>query len=63
MAIKTVKFESMRGNFRFSNDHFPIQDYYLGEVTADADGKPEIALRNVILKAYGNAYQAECRMK
>lgn len=62
-AIEHANFASVRGNFHFANDHFPIQDFYIGKVVAGADGKPTIKLGEAVLKNHGNAYQADCAMK
>lgn len=62
-AIAHAKFDSVRGNFHFANDHFPTQDFYLEKVVRDADGKPTIKLEEKVLADHSNAYTTECRMK
>jgi branched-chain amino acid transport system substrate-binding protein len=62
-AIGRADFQSVRGDFRFANDHFPRQDYYLAKVVRGADGQPELKLGEVVLPDYANAYAAECPMK
>ena len=39
-ALKAADFASVRGDFEFNNNHFPIQDYYLRQVVRDAGGQP-----------------------
>jgi branched-chain amino acid transport system substrate-binding protein len=62
-AIGQANFTSVRGHFKFANDHFPIQDFYLAKVVPGADGKATVQLGDVVLKDHGNAYQGECAMK
>ena len=62
-ALERADFASVRGKFRYANDHFPIQDYYLGKVVRGADGKAQIALGAAVLKDHGNAYEGECPLK
>ena len=62
-AIATAKFASVRGNFHFANDHFPIQDHYLARVERGPDGQPAMHLDGIVLPDYGNSYAAECPLK
>jgi branched-chain amino acid transport system substrate-binding protein len=61
-AIERADFASVRGTFRFANDHFPIQNYYLARVEADATGKPTLRLGELVLRNYANAYVDDCKM-
>ena len=36
--MKKANFKSVRGNFKYGNNHFPIQNFYLQDVVKDADG-------------------------
>src|SRR5574343_1000236 len=38
-ALKAAHFASVRGDFRFNNNQYPIQDYYLRVITKNAAGK------------------------
>ena len=38
-ALKAADFKRVRGNFKFNNNHFPIQDMYVFEVAKDAKGR------------------------
>ena len=62
-ALKAADFKSVRGAFRFNNNHFPIQDYYLSRVVAGPDGKPLIKIDEVAFKDHGDAYASQCQMK
>ncbi len=37
-ALKKADFKSVRGNFKFGNNHFPIQNFYLQDVVKDDKG-------------------------
>jgi len=59
-AIKDAKFESVRGNFRFNRNHYPIQDYALYEVVKDEKGRLVNAYRAPVLTNHEDAYVKEC---
>jgi branched-chain amino acid transport system substrate-binding protein len=62
-ALKAAKFNSVRGAFKFNNNHFPIQNYYLGEIVKDSSGRLVNEIRSEILRDHGDAYAKECSMK
>jgi branched-chain amino acid transport system substrate-binding protein len=61
-ALKEANFDSTRGNFSFGNNQHPVQDWFLTEVVAGADGKPEIKTVEKLREAAGDIYAAECKM-
>ena len=62
-ALKAADFKSVRGNFKFNTNHFPIQDFYVGQVIKGDDGKPTIRLGERVLKDHHDAYAANCPLK
>ena len=60
-ALQTAKFDSVRGKFRFGNNHHPIQDIYVREVVKEGD-----VLTNKIIGTaftdHQDAFAAECKM-
>lgn len=61
-ALKAAEFDSVRGNFRFGKNHFPIHDFYLVEVVKGEDGAMTTqAVRKVVTDSQ-DAYASECRM-
>lgn len=62
-ALKSAKFQSVRGGFRYNNNHFPIQDLYLGEIVKAADGAPTMQLGERVLQDHGDAYASQCPLK
>ena len=62
-ALETVKFESLRGKFRFNSNHYPVQDFWLAEIVKDAKGRPVMAKRSLIVADHADAYVDKCAMK
>jgi branched-chain amino acid transport system substrate-binding protein len=52
----------VRGNFKFGNNHFPIQDMYVFEVAKDAKGRVNLKTLGAPLKNHTDAYAAQCKM-
>jgi branched-chain amino acid transport system substrate-binding protein len=62
-AIESAKFDSLRGNFRFGKNHYPIQDFYLAEAVKRADGKYQTSIVEKIFSEYEDNYASKCVMK
>ena len=62
-AIKSADFRSVRGEFKFGANQFPVQDYYLQVVGKTAEGKIAHKTMGKILTARGDAYVQDCKMK
>ena len=63
-AIKAAKFDSVRGDFKFNTNQYPIQDYYLREIQKDAQGRlVNRIVGQPIFTAHGDAYVQECPMR
>ena len=62
-AIKSADFKSVRGDFKFNANQFPVQDYYLQVVGKSADGRIAHKTLGKILTARGDAYVQDCKMK
>lgn len=61
-ALKEADFESLRGNFKFANNQHPIQDFYLTQLTKNADGELEPVVIRKIIEDGVDSYAAECEM-
>ena len=61
-AMEKADFPSVRGPFKFNNNHFPIQNFYKMEVVKDASGKLMIKNRGIVFKDHKDAYAKECKM-
>jgi branched-chain amino acid transport system substrate-binding protein len=64
-ALKKAEFASVRGNFKYGNNQFAIQDYYMREIVKTADGKiTNKLLPGKVLTAHQDAaLAAQCPMK
>ncbi len=63
-ALQKANFKSVRGDFKFNTNQFPIQDYYLRVITKDSKGRlVNKRLGDPILKKHGDAYVQDCKMK
>ena len=61
-AMMAATFPSVRGEFTYGNNHFPIQNFYSREVVEDTDGVWTTAIRKVILKDHQDPYAKDCKM-
>jgi branched-chain amino acid transport system substrate-binding protein len=61
-ALAKAEFQSLRGDFKFGANHFPVQDFYLVKVAKRADGKFQTEIETKIFDDYADAYAAECTM-
>jgi branched-chain amino acid transport system substrate-binding protein len=62
-ALKKADFQSLRGNFRFNNNHYPIQDFYLTKVAKRPDGKYQTEIEKKVFSDYGDQFAKDCPMK
>ncbi|MEP4768486.1 MAG: ABC transporter substrate-binding protein [Roseibium sp.] len=61
-AISAAPFESVRGDFRFNSNQFPIQDFYLVEGVRRSSKHYEMEATARIFDDVGDAYSGACRM-
>jgi branched-chain amino acid transport system substrate-binding protein len=59
-ALKKADFASLRGNFKFNVNGYPIQDFYLTKVAKRADGKFQTEIVQKVFENYGDRYAKEC---
>jgi branched-chain amino acid transport system substrate-binding protein len=62
-AMEKADFKSLRGEFKFGANHFPVQDFYLVKVAKRADGRFQTEIEAKIFDDYVDAYASECTMK
>ena len=62
-ALETVKFDTLRGHFKFNRNHYPVQDFWLAEIVKDAKGRPVMAKRSLIVADHQDSYVDKCAMK
>jgi len=61
--MEKANFKSLRGHFKYGNNHIPIQNFYLQDVVKEADG--QLALKTVatIVKEDQDRFHDKCPMK
>jgi len=62
-AMKSAKYDSVRGPYTYGNNHMPIQNFYLREVVADADGAWTTKVVSTVFENHQDSYAGECAMK
>ena len=63
-ALKAAKFQSVRGDFRFNTNQYPIQNYYLRVIGKDGQGRlVNKTLGEPVFRNHGDAYVQDCPMK
>ncbi len=61
-ALKKADFVSTRGNFKFGDNHFPIQNFYLRETVEDSEGRWTTKIVSTIYTDHQDSHAAECKM-
>jgi branched-chain amino acid transport system substrate-binding protein len=61
--LKKANFKSVRGDFKFNVNNFPIQNFYIQETVKDADGNFTLKTVGVATKDGKDAYYEQCKMK
>ena len=62
-ALKAAHFTSVRGPFKFNNNQYPIQDYYLRIIGKDAQGRVTNKTLGKIFSQHTDAYAPLCKLK
>jgi branched-chain amino acid transport system substrate-binding protein len=61
--MEKANFKSLRGPFKFGNNHIPIQNFYLQDVVKDADGALSLKTVATIVKNDQDRFHEKCAMK
>ena len=51
------------GSFRYGNNHFPIESFYLQDVVKDGDGQLSLKTVSTIVKDDQDRFHDKCPMK
>ncbi|BBB60436.1 ABC transporter substrate-binding protein [Undibacterium sp. KW1] len=62
-AIKAANFKSVRGDFKFNSNHYPVQNYYARIVSKDAQGRVTNKTLSPVFTNHPDAYVASCKMQ
>ena len=61
-AIFAADFDSVRGDFVFNTNHYPVQDYYLRQIVQGEDGIVNETI-GTIFTDHADAYAEACAME
>src|ERR1051325_834491 len=59
-ALKKADFTSLRGDFNFNANGYPIRDFYLTKVAKRPDGKFQTEIAEKVFENYGDRYARDC---
>ncbi len=62
-AMEKANFKSVRGGFKFGNNHIPIQNFYLQDAVKNADGSYALKTVATIIKDDQDRFHDKCTMK
>ncbi len=61
--MEKADFKSVRGSFKFGNNHIPIQNFYLQDAVKNADGSFALKTAALIVKDDQDRFHDKCMMK
>jgi branched-chain amino acid transport system substrate-binding protein len=61
--MEKANFKSVRGSFRYGNNHIPIQNFYLIDVVKDPDGGLSLKTVATIVENDQDRFHDKCPMK
>ncbi len=61
--MRKANYKSVRGPYKYGNNHFPIQNFYLQDVVKDAEGNLTLKTVATIVKDSQDKHHDKCPMK
>lgn len=61
-ALKKANYPSVRGPYKYGNNHFPVQNFVLREVVKGEDGAWTHKTKQVVLKDFVDPHAKDCTM-
>jgi branched-chain amino acid transport system substrate-binding protein len=61
-ALKEADFTSLRGNFSFNNNHYPVQDFHMLTVVKRDDDQFQTSFVRTVAPAYMDSFHQDCKM-
>ena len=61
--MRKANYASVRGPYKYGNNHFPIQNFYLQETVKDASGGYTLRTTALALKDHQDRYHDRCKMQ
>src|SRR6184192_4204344 len=61
--MRKANYASVRGPYKYGNNHFPIQNFYLQDVVKDAEGNLTLKTVATIVRDSQDKFHIQCQMK
>ena len=61
-AMRRAAFPSVRGPFKYGNNHFPIQNFYLRKVIKNSEGNYTTSIVKTVYTNHQDPYAKDCKM-
>ena len=61
-ALEAAKFNSVRGNFKFNKNHYPIHDIYMRVVSRDSKGRLTNKTFSKVASNFVDPFVGQCKM-
>jgi len=61
--MERVNFKSVRGSYKYGNNHVPIQNFYLQDVVKDTNGELSLKTVATIIEDNQDRFHEKCPMK
>jgi branched-chain amino acid transport system substrate-binding protein len=61
--MQKANIKAVRGEFKFNNNHFPIENFYLFKIEKNEDGKYFRKNEGVVMSSLEDSYASKCPMK
>lgn len=62
-AMRKANFKSVRGDFKFNNNHHPIQPFYLLKAVKGGPEGVQLQIERKVFDNHQDAYHQDCKMK
>ncbi len=62
-ALRSAPFESVRGDFAFNNNQYPVQTYYMREVAPNAQGQMSNKIVSTVFEQFQDHFAPQCKME
>ena len=60
--LKAADFTSVRGDFSFNNNQYPVQDFHALTVVKRDDGKFHTSFMRTVVEDYADSFAGDCDM-
>lgn len=61
-ALKEADFNSVRGEFAFNNNHYPVQNFNMLKVVKRDDGQYHTSFVRTVAENYADSFHQDCKM-